>query len=87
MWEYRNGAFTSHKENPEQHAIKGKEQIFLVHELKKEPQSLLPTINQESQTDAYKPDNQIKEMQDNIERTNTSTTRLLKSSCPENNPV
>jgi hypothetical protein len=50
MWEYRSGAFTAHKEKPEQQAIKGKEQILLLRELKKEPHSLLPKINQEMQT-------------------------------------
>jgi hypothetical protein len=75
MWEYRSGAFTAHKENTEQHVIYGKEQIFLVHELKKEPHPLLPKINQETQMDVNKADNPFKEMQDNIEHTNTTTAK------------
>jgi hypothetical protein len=46
MWEYRNGAFTAQKENLEQHAIIGKEQIFLVHELKTGSHSFLANPNQ-----------------------------------------
>lgn len=38
MWEYRSGGFTENKVSPEQHATYGKEQIFLLHELKKQPQ-------------------------------------------------
>lgn len=45
MWEYRNGAFTARKETLEQHAIIGKEQIFLVRELKTGSHSSLPNSN------------------------------------------
>ena len=79
MWEYRSGAFTSHKENPEQQAIKGKEQIFLVHELKKEPPSLLPNRSQETQMDAYKPDSPIK---DNIDTTTTKQAEYPQIQLP-----
>jgi hypothetical protein len=75
MWEYRSGAFTVHKGNPEQQVIKGKEQILLLRELKKETHSSLPNIDRETQMDALKTDSQIKEMQDNIEHTNTTTTK------------
>jgi hypothetical protein len=75
MWEYRSGTFTTDKKNSEQQIIKGKEQILLLRELKKEPQPLLPDRNQEKQMDLYKPDSQIREMQDNIEHTNTATTK------------
>jgi hypothetical protein len=75
-WEYKNGTFLSRKENPEQHAIKGKETILLLHELKKETHSVLPNKNQVKRVDLYKPDNnQIREMQDNIEHTNTATAK------------
>lgn len=80
-WEYRNGAFTAHKENLGQHAIKGKEKIFLVHELKKEMHSLSPKMNQETQMEARRPESQIKEMHDNrIAHTNTTTTKQAESS-------
>ncbi|MSS75679.1 MAG: hypothetical protein EXR90_01965 [Methyloglobulus sp.] len=52
-WEYRNGAFSTHNESTEQHAIKEKEHIFLVGELKKESHSLLPNINQKIQTGVF----------------------------------
>lgn len=51
MLEYRSGAFTVDKKNAEQQIITGKEQILLLRELKKESQTLLPKINQETQGD------------------------------------
>ncbi len=69
IWEYRGGAFTAHKENPEQGAVKGKEDILLLRELKKETHSALPTINQETHMDILKPDSRIIEIQGDIEQT------------------
>ena len=66
MWEYRNGAFSAHKENPGQHLIYGKEQIFLLHELNKEPQSALPKPNKKTQLGAPIPNNDIKDLQHNV---------------------
>jgi hypothetical protein len=75
-WEYRNGTFSTHKESPEQQAVKGKEPILLLQELKKETHSVLPNKNQVKRVDLYKPDNnQIREIQDNIEHTNTATAK------------
>jgi hypothetical protein len=71
MLEYRNGAFTSHKENSEQHAIKGKEQILLLRELKKKPHSSLSNPNQKTVLDAAKLDNYINETQRHLNNTNT----------------
>ncbi|MEQ1543476.1 hypothetical protein [Methyloglobulus sp.] len=72
-WEYRSGALTTHKESPEEQALKGKEQILLIRELKKETHSSLPNINQATQTDVLKPDSRIIEIQGNIEQTYITT--------------
>jgi hypothetical protein len=75
MWEYRGGAFATHKKNPEQQVIKGKEQILLLRELKKETQVLLPKISQETEMDAHKPDSPIKQTPNSLERTDTATMK------------
>lgn len=74
MSEYRNGNFTAHKTRPEQHAIYGKEQILLVHELKKEPHSSLPKTNQETSLSAPSLGNDIdiKETRRNTKNDDTS---------------
>lgn len=61
MLEYRSGAFTADKKNAEQQIIKGKEQILLLRELKKDSHALLPKTNQETQGD--------------LEHTDTATTK------------
>jgi hypothetical protein len=38
LWEYRSGGVTENKASQEQRAIYGKEEIFLLNELKKLPQ-------------------------------------------------
>jgi hypothetical protein len=72
MSEYRNGDFTAHKAKPEQQPIYGKEKIFLLHELKKEPQPSLPKPNQEISLDTPSLVNDIKETQRNTENTDAS---------------
>lgn len=67
MSEYRNGNFTAHKTKPGQHAIYGKDQILLSHELKKEPQSSLPKPNQETSLSAPSLVNDTEETQRNTE--------------------
>jgi len=42
MWEYRSSSVTENNTSPEQKAIYGREQIFLVHELKKLPRDQVP---------------------------------------------
>jgi hypothetical protein len=43
MWEYRGGAFESHKPAQEQTALVGTDRIFLAHEQKKGSHPTLPT--------------------------------------------
>lgn len=75
MWEYRSGAFTAHNEKPEQQTSYGQDQILLLHELKKQPHSLLPSPNQETQMDAPKSDGDIKEIHHNIESINKTANQ------------
>jgi hypothetical protein len=75
MWEYRSGAFTAPKKTPEQQLIKGKEQIYLLSELKKKPQPLLPKMSQETEMDAPKPDSPIQAIPGKVERADTTTTK------------
>ena len=71
MWEYRSGAFTSHKKVSEPHAIEGKEKILLISELKTESQTALPRQNQETQLDSLIPDGH--DMEGSAEHSITTT--------------
>lgn len=72
MSEYRNGDFTAHKTKPGQHAIYGKGQILLLHELNKEPHPSLPKPNQETSLSAPGLVNDIKETQRNTKNADTT---------------
>ncbi len=56
MWEYRNGAFIDRKASEGQPATYGKDQIVLLGEQKKGPQSPLPNQSKDMRLDALKPD-------------------------------
>lgn len=75
IWEYRSGAFTSQANIPEQHVLAGKEQIFLVTELKNKPQPYLPSPKQETQLQVYKSVSPVKEMQGSIEHVNSAIAK------------
>jgi hypothetical protein len=70
--EYRKGGGMAHKTKPEQHSGYGKEQILLLHELKKAPQSSSPRPNQETSLNAPGPVNDIKETLRNKENDDTA---------------
>jgi hypothetical protein len=72
LWEYRTGALTTRKENPEQLAINGREPILLLQELKKGTHALPPSLNQSLPLDSTKPDGNLATQQ-NIKNTDPAT--------------